>query len=153
MVVNPPYGEMRNLIPQAGGRFINPVDERLKRRVAFVGNELAETLFGAGDPRLMAGGISQALITTVLGLTVAIPTLLLHNVVQTRAQALTDILQDLTLQISSMNLEGTALATLLDGMSNVEHRLAFGTDEKLQTASLVGVFVKTRQSLEIAPLS
>ena len=48
--VNPPYGEMRNLIPQAGGRFINPIDERLKRRVAFVGNELAETLFGAGDP-------------------------------------------------------------------------------------------------------
>ena len=48
--VNPPYGEMRNLIPQAGGRFINPIDEQLKRRVAFVGNELSETLFGAGDP-------------------------------------------------------------------------------------------------------
>jgi biopolymer transport protein ExbB len=53
----------------------------------------AITLFGAGDPRLMAGGISQALITTVLGLTVAIPILLLHNVVQSRARALTDILQ------------------------------------------------------------
>ena len=53
----------------------------------------AITLFGAGDPRLMAGGISQALITTVLGLTVAIPTLLLHNIVQGRARALTDILQ------------------------------------------------------------
>ncbi len=53
----------------------------------------AITLFGAGDPRLMAGGISQALITTVLGLTVAIPTLLLHNVVQGRAQTITDILQ------------------------------------------------------------
>ena len=47
--VNPPYGEMRNLIPAAGGRFINPIDERLKRRVAFVGDELAETLFGAGE--------------------------------------------------------------------------------------------------------
>jgi biopolymer transport protein ExbB len=53
----------------------------------------AITLFGAGDPRLMAGGISQALITTVLGLTVAIPTLLLHNIVQARAKALTEILQ------------------------------------------------------------
>ena len=53
----------------------------------------AITLFGAGDPRLMAGGISQALITTVLGLTVAIPTLLLHNIVQGRARSLTDILQ------------------------------------------------------------
>ena len=36
----------------------------------------AITLFGAGDPKLMAGGISQALVTTVLGLVVAIPTLL-----------------------------------------------------------------------------
>lgn len=53
----------------------------------------AITLFGAGDPRLMAGGISQALITTVLGLTVAIPTLLLHSIVQGRAKVLTDILQ------------------------------------------------------------
>ncbi len=53
----------------------------------------AITLFGAGDPRLMAGGISQALITTVLGLSVAIPILLMHNVVQGRARALTDILQ------------------------------------------------------------
>ena len=31
------------------------------------------TLFGAGDPRIMAGGISEALVTTMLGLTVAIP--------------------------------------------------------------------------------
>jgi biopolymer transport protein ExbB len=46
----------------------------------------AITLFGAGDPRLMAGGISQALITTVLGLCVAIPMLLLHNLVQGRAR-------------------------------------------------------------------
>jgi biopolymer transport protein ExbB len=53
----------------------------------------AITLFGAGDPRLMAGGISQALMTTVLGLCVAIPILLLHNVVQTRARAITEILQ------------------------------------------------------------
>ena len=50
-------------------------------------------MFGAGDPRLMAGGISQALITTVLGLSVAIPTLLLHNLVSGRAKAMTDILQ------------------------------------------------------------
>ncbi|MDG1164497.1 MAG: MotA/TolQ/ExbB proton channel family protein, partial [Porticoccaceae bacterium] len=37
------------------------------------------TLFGAGDPKAMAGGISQALITTVLGLVVAIPTVLMHT--------------------------------------------------------------------------
>jgi biopolymer transport protein ExbB len=53
----------------------------------------AITLFGAGDPRLMAGGISQALITTVLGLCVAIPMLLLHNLVQGRARGITELLQ------------------------------------------------------------
>jgi putative ABC transport system permease protein len=48
--VSPEFGEMRNMIPQRGGRFLNVLDENLKRRVAFVGNELAETLFGSGDP-------------------------------------------------------------------------------------------------------
>jgi biopolymer transport protein ExbB len=39
------------------------------------------TLFGAGDPKMMAGGISQALMTTVLGLCVAIPMVLIHTLV------------------------------------------------------------------------
>jgi len=42
----------------------------------------AITLFGAGDPKTMANGISQALITTVEGLCVAIPTVLLHSIPQ-----------------------------------------------------------------------
>jgi len=46
------------------------------------------TLFGAGDPRLMSGGISQALITTQLGLSVAIPLLLIHSFIQGRANTL-----------------------------------------------------------------
>ncbi len=46
------------------------------------------TLFGAGDPRLMSGGISQALVTTQLGLAVAIPLLLIHSFVQSRANNL-----------------------------------------------------------------
>lgn len=37
------------------------------------------TLHGASDPRLMSGGISEALVTTMLGLSVAIPLMLLHN--------------------------------------------------------------------------
>ncbi len=53
----------------------------------------AITLFGAGDPKLMAGGISQALVTTVLGLTVAIPTLLMHQLVQARAKRIGDLLE------------------------------------------------------------
>ncbi len=44
------YGTMRNNIAQAGGRFIDPIDEREKRRVIFLGNKLAEEIFGKKDP-------------------------------------------------------------------------------------------------------
>jgi biopolymer transport protein ExbB len=53
----------------------------------------AITLFGTGDPKLMAGGISQALVTTVIGLTVAIPLVLLHSVVASRSKALIEVLE------------------------------------------------------------
>ena len=42
----------------------------------------------------MAGGISQALVTTVLGLVVAIPTLLLHSVVAGRSQSIIHVLEE-----------------------------------------------------------
>jgi biopolymer transport protein ExbB len=48
----------------------------------------AITLFGTGDPKTMAGGISTALMTTVLGICVAIPTTLLHSVVQQMARGI-----------------------------------------------------------------
>jgi putative ABC transport system permease protein len=48
--VSPVFGEMRNMIPQSGGRFLNALDENNKRRVAFLGDEIAETIFGSGDP-------------------------------------------------------------------------------------------------------
>ena len=51
------------------------------------------TLYGAGDPKLMAGGISQALMTTVLGLCVAIPMVLLHTVVSGQSRKIINILQ------------------------------------------------------------
>jgi biopolymer transport protein ExbB len=54
----------------------------------------AITIFGAGDPKAMAGGISGALVTTVLGLLVAIPTVLLHTVVNGRAQRIIHILNE-----------------------------------------------------------
>jgi len=54
----------------------------------------AITLFGTGDPKTMAGGISQALMTTVLGLCVAIPTVLLHSIVQSRSSTVLHILTE-----------------------------------------------------------
>jgi len=44
--VEPSYGELRNQNPQSGGRFINGMDETLKRRVVFLGNDLKDELFG-----------------------------------------------------------------------------------------------------------
>jgi replication factor C subunit 3/5 len=67
-----------------------------------------------------------------------------------KGYALADVLKDLTEKLVCLDMDSVPLAMMLDGMSAVEHRLAFGTDEKLQIASLVGVFVKTRQSFEIA---
>jgi len=63
------------------------------------------TLFGAGDPKAMAGGISQALITTVLGLVVAIPTVLLHTLVNGKAQGILHILEEQSAGIVAGSLE------------------------------------------------
>lgn len=52
------------------------------------------TLFGTGDPKLMAGGISTALVTTVLGLVCAIPMLLLHNFVSAKSKGLLQMLEE-----------------------------------------------------------
>ena len=52
------------------------------------------TQFGAGDPKLMAGGISQALVTTVEGLVVAIPTVFLHSILSSQARGLTQFLEE-----------------------------------------------------------
>jgi putative ABC transport system permease protein len=43
------YGDLRNQIPRAGGRFLNPLDEELRRRVVFIGDELARKLFDTED--------------------------------------------------------------------------------------------------------
>jgi biopolymer transport protein ExbB len=54
----------------------------------------AITLFGTGDPKLMAGGISQALITTVQGLVAAIPLLLLHTFAAGASRRVAQILEE-----------------------------------------------------------
>ncbi|WP_275289109.1 MotA/TolQ/ExbB proton channel family protein [Halomonas elongata] len=60
------------------------------------------TVFGTGDPQLMAGGISQALVTTVLGLITAVPLLFAHTALTSRSRSLIGI------------MEGRASAVLAD---------------------------------------
>jgi biopolymer transport protein ExbB len=51
------------------------------------------TQFGNGDPKVMAGGISMALVTTVLGLIAAMPLLLAHNILSAQAETIRNILE------------------------------------------------------------
>ena len=61
--------------------------------VGMIATFQAITLFGTGDPRLMADGISQALVTTVMGLVVAIPLVLVHSFLSGRSGELVDMLE------------------------------------------------------------
>ncbi len=70
----------------------------------------AITLFGTGDPKTMAGGISQALVTTVLGLVVAIPTTLLHAIVSSRSRSVLHILEEQTAGIIADHAEKSGQA-------------------------------------------
>ena len=65
------------------------------------------TLYGTGDPKLMAGGISQALVTTVLGLLVAIPTTLLHSFAASSAKGIISVLEEQSTGILAERAEGS----------------------------------------------
>ncbi len=68
------------------------------------------TLFGTGDPRMMSGGISEALVTTQLGLAVAIPIMFMHHILERRVDAI----------IGDMEEKGTAFAVTLAANETVE---------------------------------
>ncbi|MBE0438627.1 MAG: MotA/TolQ/ExbB proton channel family protein [Gammaproteobacteria bacterium] len=63
------------------------------------------TLFGTGDPKLMSGGISQALVTTELGLAVAIPILLMHSALSSKSNRLVQILDEESASLVARNAE------------------------------------------------
>ncbi len=65
----------------------------------------AITLFGAGDPKMMAGGISQALVTTMLGLIVAIPLVLLSDTLANSTRKVIDILDEKSAGLIAMRAE------------------------------------------------
>jgi biopolymer transport protein ExbB len=62
------------------------------------------TMFGTSDPKLMAGGISQALVTTMLGLSVAIPLLFAHTVLNSKAKKIINILEQQSLSLIAKRL-------------------------------------------------
>ncbi|NNE41985.1 MAG: MotA/TolQ/ExbB proton channel family protein [Marinicaulis sp.] len=66
----------------------------------------AITLFGTGDPQIMAGGISEALVTTVLGLVAAIPLLLLHAFASGASKRVSQILEEQSAGIIAEHAEG-----------------------------------------------
>jgi biopolymer transport protein ExbB len=70
----------------------------------------AITVFGAGDPRMLSGGISEALVTTQLGLSVAVPLLVLHHFLERRVDTL----------LADMEEKGAALAVVLQGAGDSE---------------------------------
>ena len=65
------------------------------------------TLYGTGDPKLMAGGISQALVTTVLGVLVAIPTTLLHSFAASSAKGIINVLEEQSTGLLAERAEGS----------------------------------------------
>ncbi len=65
----------------------------------------AITVFGTGDPKLMAGGISQALVTTVMGLLTAIPILFLNSLIASRSRALVQVLDEQSAGLLARQLE------------------------------------------------
>lgn len=63
------------------------------------------TLFGTSDPKLMAGGISQALITTMLGLVAAIPLLFAHTLLGSKSKKLINILEQNSIALIAKKMD------------------------------------------------
>lgn len=66
------------------------------------------TKFGTGDPKLLSGGISTALVTTELGLAVAIPTLLIGNLLSGWAERIKDEMEKAALRVTNIHEEARA---------------------------------------------
>ena len=72
------------------------------------------TLFGTGDPKMMASGISEALVTTMLGLYAAIPLVLMHSLLSSMARGVTNVLEEQTTGLIAIQAEseGTGKPTV-----------------------------------------
>ena len=63
------------------------------------------TLFGTGDPRIMAGSISMALVTTAQGIIAALPLILTHSIVAARSKSIVHVLDEQTAGIIATHAE------------------------------------------------
>lgn len=84
---------------------VSPLLGLLGTVVGMIATFQAITLFGTGDPKLMAGGISQALVTTVLGLVVAIPLLFLHSLLAARSRSVIQVLEEQSAGLLARHIE------------------------------------------------
>ncbi|QTF94423.1 MAG: MotA/TolQ/ExbB proton channel family protein [Halomonas sp. BM-2019] len=83
----------------------------------------AITVFGTGDPQLMAGGISQALVTTVLGLVTAVPLLFAHTALTSRSRGLVGLLEGKASAALAEHLEAPPTASSAVAPGRGEARL------------------------------
>ncbi|MEO0400258.1 MAG: MotA/TolQ/ExbB proton channel family protein [Pseudomonadota bacterium] len=88
------------------GAAIAPLMGLLGTVIGMINTFQAITLFGTGDPQIMAGGISEALVTTVLGLIAAIPLLLLHAFASGASKRVSQILEEQAAGIIAEHAEG-----------------------------------------------
>jgi biopolymer transport protein ExbB len=82
------------------------------------------TLVGSTDPKLMAGGISQALVTTVLGLVVTVPLLFSHSFVSSRVRILVVLLSQQSLGIIAQAMENQLQNTRENTRENKIERIS-----------------------------
>ncbi len=84
---------------------VSPLMGLLGTVIGMIKTFQAITLFGAGDPQLMADGISFALVTTVLGLLSAIPLLLLHSFTTSASRSIQQVLEEQAAGLVAANAE------------------------------------------------
>mgnify|MGYP001823973837 FL=1 len=81
------------------------------------------TLFGTGDPKLMSGGISEALVTTELGLAVAIPIMLAHTFLSRRVSVIVGEMEEKAVYLTNIIQKGRRKSTRPVGGSDVDRML------------------------------
>ncbi|WP_111979948.1 MotA/TolQ/ExbB proton channel family protein [Algibacillus agarilyticus] len=73
--------------------------------IGMIGTFQSITLFGTGDPKIMAGNISMALVTTAQGLIAALPLIFIHSIVASRSKSIVHTLEEQSAGIVAAHAE------------------------------------------------